>query len=111
MKFCIGGIKIIYYICDMELWNKAHIELYNSKEGDSWGDIKVVKRTPKKIYLESGLVITIKNSKFGFNYLSSKSLKRGNRSYPMVDQILRDIEGYLLYKIHANNEIQTNINI
>lgn len=92
----------------MELWNKAHIELYNSKEGDSWGDIKVIKRTPKKIYLESGLVITIKNSKFGFNYLSSKSVKRCNRSYPMVDQILRDIEGYLLYKIHSNNEIQFN---
>jgi len=95
----------------MDLWNKAHIELYNSKEGDSWGNIKVVKRTPKKIYLESGLVITIKNSKFGFQYLTSKSIKRNNRSYPMVDQILRDIEGYLIYKIHANNEIQSNINI
>ena len=30
------------------IWDKSHIELYNSKEGDSWGNIKVVKRTQKK---------------------------------------------------------------
>ena len=99
------------YICHMNLWEKAHSEIYNSKEGDSWGNIKVVKRTSKKIYLESGLIITIKDSKYGFQYLASKSVKRGTRSYPLVDQILRDIEGYLIYKIHSKNEIQINNNI
>ena len=85
------------YICHMNLWEKSHSEIYNSKEGDSWGNIKVVKRTSKKIYLESGLIITIKDSKYGFQYLASKSVKRGTRSYPLVDQILRDIEGYLIF--------------
>lgn len=87
---------------NMEPWDRAHIELYNSKEGDEGGNIKVIKRTPKKIYLESGLIITIKSSKYGFNYLNSKCNKRGNKSYPVVNQILRDIEGFLVYKIHAN---------
>lgn len=80
------------------LWEKAHKFILDCKVGDSYGaahnKIVVVKRTPKKIHFSDGNVITITKSKLGFFHLTGKK----------VNQTLRDIEGYLLYKIHCHGE-------
>jgi len=78
------------------LWNKAHRFILDSKEGDFYmsGDnkISVVKRSPKRIYFSNGELIGIKKSKYDFHYLVGKNL----------NNILRDIEGYFIYKIHSH---------
>jgi len=82
---------------DMEnLWTKAHQFILDSKEGDFYmvGDkkVSVVRRSPKRIYFSNGELVTIKESKGGdFFYLYGRN----------VNQVLRDIEGYLLYLIHS----------
>ena len=94
-------------MADIDLNVEANRFLYNSKVGDFYmvgeNKIEVVKRTPKRIYLSNGLVISIKKLSNGFEYLTSKSVVSHNKSYPLVDQVIRDIEGYLLYKIHGNH--------
>lgn len=76
------------------LWLKSHHIILDMKVGDfflSGGrNIMCIKRTPKRIYLSSGDCITISKSD-NFHYLSGKN----------ISQILRDVEGYLVYKIHA----------
>jgi len=81
---------------DMEnLWTKAHQFILDSKEGDFYmiGDkkVSVVRRSPKRIYFSNGELVTVKESKDKkFFYLHGRN----------VNQVLRDIEGYLLYLIH-----------
>lgn len=74
------------------LWDKAHVFILNCKVGDFYmqGQTKVVvvRRSPKRIYFSNGDLVTIKKSSYGFHYLSGRN----------VDQILRDIEGYFIYK-------------
>jgi hypothetical protein len=87
------------------LWVKAHNFLFDMKVGDSYKttndfSIECVKRTPTKIYLSNGIIIHIKKLN-GFYYLDGKSVVRHNKPYPIVNQVLRDIEGYLMYKIHS----------
>jgi hypothetical protein len=60
--------------------------------GEGYNDIVVTKKTKKRIYLSNGKIVTIKNGG-GFLYLDSA--KNG------INQILRDIEGFLIYKIHC----------
>jgi hypothetical protein len=77
------------------LWTKAHQFILDSKEGDFYmeGDkkVSVVRRSPKRIYFSNGELITIKKSQSGdFFHLSGRN----------VNQVLRDIEGYLLYLKH-----------
>jgi hypothetical protein len=60
--------------------------------GEGYNDIVVTKKTKKRIYLSNGKIVTIKNSG-GFLYLDSA--KNG------INQILRDIEGFLIYKIYC----------
>jgi hypothetical protein len=76
------------------LWIKSHHVILDMKIGDMYVSggrtIMCVKRTPHRIYLSSGDCITIKKSET-FYHLSGKN----------ISQILRDIEGYLLYKIHC----------
>jgi len=62
----------------------------------------VVKRTPKRIHFSNGVVVSIRTLSNGMNYLSSRSVVSHNKSYPIVDQMIRDIEGYLIYKIHSS---------
>lgn len=64
---------------------------YSINEG--YNDVRVVKRTKKRIYLSNSKIVHIKNGGTFF-YLDSK----GNG----LKQILRDIEGYLIYKIHCH---------
>ena len=77
------------------LWTKAHHFILDSKVGDFYmqGDkkVSVVRRSPKRIYFSNGELVSIKNSKYDFFYLSGRN----------VDNVLRDIEGYFIYKIHS----------
>jgi len=80
------------------LWIEAHKFILNSKVGDFYetgsDKISVVKKTPKRIYFSNGEIITLKKSKSDkFYFMSGKK----------VSQILRDIEGYMLFKIHSLN--------
>jgi hypothetical protein len=80
------------------LWTKAHQFILESKIGDFYleGDkkVSVVRRSPKRVYFSNGELITLRESKNKeFFYLSGRN----------VDQVLRDIEGYFLYKIHSRN--------
>ena len=91
----------------MNTWNEANKFLYLMKVGDyymtdSETKIECVKRTTKKIYLSNNIIITIKKiTDYGL-YFSSKSVRRGNKNYPVVNQVLMDIEGYLVYKKLTN---------
>ena len=86
---------------------QANNFLYDSKPGDfylSGGEkVEVVKRTKKKIHLSNNVIVNIKTLPNGLLYLDSKSVVRHNKPYPVVNKIIRDIEGYLLYKIHSKN--------
>jgi hypothetical protein len=80
------------------LWSKAHHFILDSKVGDFYmsGDkkVSVVRRSPKRIYFSNGNIITIRTVKddvHDFFYLSGKN----------IDNMLRDIEGYFIYKIHS----------
>jgi hypothetical protein len=85
---------------------EANRFLYDAKLGDYYisgeGKVEVIKRTKKRIHLSNGIVISIGTLSNGVEYLTSKSIVRRHKSYPIVNQIIRDIEGYLLYKIHSN---------
>lgn len=93
----------------MDLNLQANLFLYEGKVGDYYlsggKKVEITKRTNKRIYLSSGVIINIKKLTNNFIYLDSKSVIRNNRSYPIVHQILRDIEGYLLYRIHSKSFI------
>jgi len=85
---------------------EANRFIYGSKVGDFYmvgqDKIEVVKRTPKRIHFSNGVVVSIRTLSNGMNYLSSRSVVSHNKSYPIVDQMIRDIEGYLIYKIHSS---------
>jgi len=88
----------------MNLNLEANLFLYDGKVGDYYltGEekIEITKRTLKRIYFSNGAIVSIKTTPNGMKYLSSKSVVSHNKSYPIVDQMIRDIEGYLIYKIH-----------
>lgn len=73
---------------------KSHHIILDMKVGDFYmsggGQVSVVKRTPKRIYFSNGNIVTIKKSQYGFYHLVGKN----------VNQILRDIEGYLVFLKH-----------
>ena len=60
--------------------------------GEGYNDVIVVKRTPNRIYLSNDKIVHIRNGD-GFKYLDAKGLT--------IKQILRDIEGYLIYLKHC----------
>ena len=60
--------------------------------GEGYNDVIVTKKTKKRIHLSNGKIVSIKN---GGNFLYLHSAKNG------IGQILRDIEGFLIYKIHC----------
>ena len=76
-------------------WIKSHITLLEMKVGDyylSGGNKMIItKKTKRRIYFSDGSLVTIKKLN-DFFYLNGKN----------INQILRDIEGYLIYKIHSN---------
>ena len=66
--------------------------LLSLKVGEGYNDIVVTKKTKKRIHLSNGKIVSIKN---GGDFLYLSSAKNG------IGQILRDIEGFLIYKIHC----------
>jgi len=91
----------------MNLNLQANLFVYEAKVGDfylSGGDkVEVLKRTKKRIYYSNNVIVSIKTLPNGMIYLSSKSIVRKNRSYPVIGQMIRDIEGYLIYKNLTKN--------
>lgn len=91
----------------MDLNLEANLFLYNANVGDYYmvgnSKISVIKRTPKQVNLSNGVIIYIKKTNNDVLYLHSKGIKRNNRTYPIVNQIIRDIEGYLIYKKLTQN--------
>ena len=91
---------------DRDINVEANRFIYGSKVGDFYmvgqDKIEVVKRTPNRIHFSNGVVVSIRTLSNGMNYLSSRSVVSHNKSYPIVDQMIRDIEGYLIYKIHSS---------
>jgi len=89
----------------MDLNLQANLFIYNAKVGDSYlsggNKVEVTKRTEKRIHFSNGVIVSIKTLSNGMKYLTSKSVVRNNKSYPVVGQMIRDIEGYLLYLIHC----------
>lgn len=79
----------------MDLNVEANKFLFELKVGEGYNNIIVTKRTKKRIYLSDGSIIHIKKLENGFLFLDSKL---NNKKYPIVYQILRDIEGWLVYK-------------
>ncbi len=78
-----------------DLWIEAHKFIFNISVGDSYGVEKIycTKRTKNRIYFSNGSTITIKKIGNSF-YLFGKN----------VNQILRDIEGYMVYLIQTKND-------
>jgi hypothetical protein len=66
--------------------------LLNLTVGEGYNNVTVVKRTPNRIYLSNDKIVHIKKGN-GFKYLDAKGLS--------IKQILRDIEGYLVYLKHC----------
>lgn len=76
------------------LWMKSHHIILDMKVGDFYHSggqqVTVTRRTPNRIYFSNGNIVTIKKSHYGFTHLVGKN----------VNQILRDIEGYLVFLKH-----------
>ena len=89
----------------MDLNLQANLFIYDAKVGDFYlsggNKVEVTKRTEKRIHFSNGVIVTIKTLSNGMKYLSSKSVVTNNKSYPVVGQMIRDIEGYFLYLIHS----------
>jgi len=86
----------------MDMYTKAHVFLYHLKKGKGYKtsvDSKVVciKRTKKKIVLSNGVIVHLKE-KNGMMYFATASIIRGYKRYEILNKILRDIEGFLIYK-------------
>jgi hypothetical protein len=94
---------------DRDINVEANRFIYGSKVGDFYmvgqNKIEVVKRTPKRIHFSNGVVVSIRTLSNGMNYLSSRSVVSHNKSYPIVDQMIRNIEGYRLQVNHRFNVV------
>lgn len=93
----------------MDTWTQSHIFLFELKEGKGYKtstDTKVVcvKRTKKRIYLSNNIIIHLKERN-GMKYLASGGVGKYHRRYEYLNQVLRDIEGYLLYNIHSGFKV------
>ena len=68
----------------------SEIFLLGLNIGEGYNDVVVTKRTNKRIYLSDGKIVHIKDAG-NFKYLDGK----------YINQILRDIEGYMINMIHC----------
>jgi hypothetical protein len=90
------------------LWNQAHLFLLSMKEGDKYKvstdkEIVCVKRTTNKVHLSNGVIVTLKKLKDtnSFFLTSNKTTVRGTKRFNYIDQIIRDIEGWMIYQRHC----------
>jgi hypothetical protein len=79
---------------------EANKFLFELEVGQGYNDVIVRKKTKKRIYLSNGAIIHIKKLESGLFYLDSKL---NNKKYPIINQVLRDIEGWLVYKKLTEN--------
>ena len=84
----------------MDINLEANKFLFELEVGQGYNDVIVTKKTKKRIYLSNGTIIHIKKLKSGLLYLDSKL---NNKKYPIINQVLRDIEGWLVYKKLTEN--------
>ena len=84
----------------MDLNVEANKFLFELNVGEGYNNVVVNKRTKKRIHLSNGAIVHIKTLENGLLYLDSKL---NSKSYPVINQILRDIEGYLIYKKLTDN--------
>ena len=99
----------------MDTWTRAHMFLYYLKEGQGYKtsldtEVTCVKRTNKKIVLSNGVIVHIKK-KNGNEYFHSAGIVRRHKKFEYVNQILRDIEGYLVYLIHSGGNLYPHIRL
>lgn len=85
-------------------WIDSHNYLLNMTVGDFYlsggNKIEVVNRTKKRIKFSNGNLVHIKNDGKCY-YLDSKCVNK--KSMGIHIQILRDIEGYLIYQKLINH--------
>ena len=90
----------------MDLNLEANIFLANAEIGNYYltggNKVVVIKRTSKRIHLSNNVIVNIKKLDNGMLFLDSKSYVRKGKSYPIIHQVLRDIEGYLIFKKLTN---------
>jgi hypothetical protein len=84
----------------MDINLEANKFLFELKVGQGYNDVLVTKRTKKRIHFSNGVIVHIKKLENGLQYLDSKL---NNKKYPVIYQILRDIEGWLVYKKLTEN--------
>jgi len=84
----------------MDINLEANKFLFELKVGEGYNDIVVIKRTKKRIYFSNNIIVHIKKLENGLLYLDSKL---NNKKYPIINQVLRDIEGWLVYKKLTEN--------
>ena len=84
----------------MDLNVEANKFLFELKVGQGYNDVLVTKRTKKRIHFSNGVIVHIKKLENGLLYLDSKL---NNKKHPIINQILRDIEGWLVYKKLTEN--------
>lgn len=79
----------------MNLNLEANKFIFELKVGEGYNTTVVTKKTKKRIYFSDGKIVHIKTLSNGHQYLDSKVDSKG---YPIINQILRDVEGWLVYK-------------
>ena len=84
----------------MDLNVEANKFLFELNVGEGYNNVVVNKRTKKRIYFSNGVIVHIKKLENGLLYLDSKL---NNKKHPIINQILRDIEGWLVYKKLTEN--------
>jgi hypothetical protein len=71
-------------------FTQSEIFLLSLNAGEGYNNVVVTKKTKKRIYLSDGKIVHIKDAG-KFKYLDGKYIK----------QVLRDIEGFLIYQVHS----------
>jgi hypothetical protein len=84
----------------MDINLEANKFLFELNVDEGYNDVLVTKRTKKRIHLSNGVIIHIKKLDNGLLYLDSKL---NSKKYPIINQVLRDIEGFLVYKKITKN--------
>ena len=87
----------------MDLNVEANKFLFELEVGQGYNDVIVTKKTKKRIYLSNGVIVHIIKLENGLLYLDSKLNNKNNKKYPVIYQVLRDIEGWLVYKKLTDN--------
>jgi hypothetical protein len=73
-------------------FKEAEMYLLSLNVGQGYNNVVVTKRTGKRIYLSNNVIVHIKDTG-EFKYLDAKG--------DTIKQVLRDIEGYMVYLIHS----------